>query len=215
MYKREDIMKPILNESSIVVVGLWNRFIFTQEWVFENLADKKEVRMEFPVSDLSLPYRYSFDEITFIPGSDRIIVNPNNYTVPCFEKANDLAVRITRKLPETPCKAFGFNISYICDPESPALAELKIIPNDKFTDRLSGITVERKFELDDKTVLNLTMSEVKDGLFVKFNYHHQLRNKLNPDDLVNKFIEYKEKSEQIMSQVYGEKIDDTESDKPE
>lgn len=208
-------MKPILNESSVVVVGLWNRFIFTQEWVFENLADKKEVRMEFPVSDLSLPYRYSFDEITFIPGSDRIIVTPNNYAVPCFEKANELAVRISRKLPETPCKAFGFNISYICDPESPALAELKIIPNEKFTDRLSGITVERKFELDDKTVLNLTMSEVKDGLFVKFNYHKQLRNRLNPEDMINKYKVYMEKSEQIMSQIYGEKIDDTESDKSE
>ena len=208
-------MKPISNESSIVVVGLWNRFIFTQDWVFENLADKNEVRMEFPVSDLSLPYRYSFDDITFIPGADRIIVNPNVFTDSCFKKANELTVKITRKLPETPYKAYGFNISYICDQDSPALAEMKMLSNEKFTDTLSGITIERRFELDDKTILNLTMSEIIEGLFVKFNYHNQLKSKLNPDDLENKFIGYKEKSEQIMSQVYGEKIDDIESEKPE
>jgi hypothetical protein len=205
-------MKPIANESSVVVVGSWNRFIFTQEWVFENLADQKDVRMEFPVTDLSLPYRYSFNEMTLIPGSDRIIITPHVYSETCFKQANDLAVRIARKLPETPYKAFGFNISYMCNSDSSALSELKAVPSGKFKYNLSRLTLERQFHIDDKVILNLTMTEVNEGLFVKFNYHHQLRAKMCANDMVDKFSEYMEDSKQIMNNVYGETIYDSESE---
>lgn len=205
-------MKPLENELSLVIVGLWNRFIFNQKWVFENLADSKEARLEYPVVDLSLPYRYRFNDIVLVPGSDRLVIQPQVYSEECFQYANDLAIKIVSKLPETPYKALGFNIIYRCGPQSLAIEEMKSVSIRGFTDTLSKITLERQFIIDDKVKLNFSMEEDGDGLIVKFNYHHELVSELSVADLKDKYNYFRKRSEDMMIQVYQEELEEADND---
>ena len=200
-------MKPRPNESSLVVAGSWNRYIFTQRWVFNNLADESDVRMEFPVNDLALPYRYIFNGITFTPSSDRIILSPHDYEEISLEKANELAIIIVEMLPETPYKAFGINLSYVCDSKSQVIEDLNSILARSFTDTVTGLSIERQFRIDELCVLNLIITEFNDGAIVNFNYHHPLTRRLLAVDLKDKFVMYKNKSQEIMRNIYEEHLE--------
>lgn len=59
-------MNELHNEvSNLVIVGSWNRDIFTEEWVKENILDGQDFGIMFPMNSLNslkfdVPTNYSF-----------------------------------------------------------------------------------------------------------------------------------------------------------
>lgn len=122
--KRRRIEMPIHpHDWNVIVVGFWNRAIFTPAGISRHLfllPQATPVQVLVPI-DLPAPYRVSHEELTVTVGSDRLIVEPAEPTFVGLAAAQEIGRRALAHLPRTPLLASGINVRYRSEGPVPAL----------------------------------------------------------------------------------------------
>lgn len=99
---------------NVVVVGRWNRAIYTPQGIVTRLFGQPpgiEFQMEVPADTIG-PYRVHFDELMILVDWSRLVVEIPANDYDGLQRAMGVAVRAMQDLPETPLSASGFNIRY-------------------------------------------------------------------------------------------------------
>ncbi|WP_425397464.1 hypothetical protein [Aeoliella sp.] len=166
---------------SIVLLGYWNRMIFTPEWVGSNLfgsgSSVETVVALLPV----LPIIYRDTSVSIEISNSRIICRSRRLdSEHALQGVGKTAHEILRLLPETPVKAIGVNYEFVENSPSENLVELFSFGDDAPLGEAGWTTEERKIvrrlsDEDDDT-LNFTLTYGGEELTVSCNFHTAVDN---------------------------------------
>ncbi len=175
-------MLPIKDSFNIVLLGAWNPSIFSQDWVLKNLAQNEtsNIAMAFPLDDPTAPRKIDFDGVSLFPGRKQLHIVAGTLDPEGLKKCSEIIVKILNLLSHTPVGHCGINFSF---EETNNLDRLEIVQNigdeDNIDDenyQLMASRISRKFHLNDGNFLNLSLSDIENGMKVEFNYHYELGN---------------------------------------
>lgn len=178
---------------NINCVGSWNPAIFTPEWVKENIASDgtQEVIMAVQMDKLnSSPPRISVDAVHLYPSRQNLIIDSHefddNTVALCVEKLKVVA----KLLPHTPITDLGFNFRYICDlGENQNITDLFTFGDaakiDSNTFKRKTSSLNRKFEMDGKSDLNLLIDTTEVEIKFTFNFNLSLKKLSDVLDVIN------------------------------
>jgi hypothetical protein len=126
---------------SVVIVGYWNRAIYTPAGIARRLFKlDPSVPVEVLIAlDSPLPYKVKHANQTVTVGSDKMVINPDNQTYEALVGAMEIGRRALDDLPLTPFSAVGFNLKYRSDGPVDELIQLTAHAAD---DRLSDEGME-------------------------------------------------------------------------
>ena len=207
-------MKEIIGTaiSTIVIVGTWNKAIFTPEWIKENILSDIEyfnINVPFPTNNNSL--KFSTDSYSFCVIGDRLvfeIIKP--YELTYLSVIKNLRT-ILRLLLHTPVFAFGVNFSFESNTSNSLMTDLD---DDRLFNCVNSIPKEKKvtftFPLTSSETLNFSITS--DNNIIRYNYNFDYKIK-NTIDIVNiieddAFIsQKKEFAMKILSERYNENIE--------
>lgn len=206
-------MKEKENIAHFVIVGAWNKYILTQEWVANNLlVGEQSMQMQIPINmDASLKFITKDLSISII--NDRFELSIINRTEPIFRKATNIIRAIVRLLPHTPVHSFGINSIFYCSIEE---AGDSVQFNGSDIELLAAMgmplqsqSVTRCLKMSDSNFLNLIIhrdENVKEVVF-DFNYKYVIKSLpevasiLGDDD--NILSEKRKQMENILNNVYS------------
>jgi hypothetical protein len=169
-------MKPLVDYNSLVILGSWNKGIFTPDWVSKYLLPKKNFKSEF-VFESGIASRFSTDNFRITAFGNKLIFSILKYEDSTFKEIHELSFKIVDYLPHTPITAFGANFIYECD-ENELLNDLFKL-NDS-TDysiyglELNDIEIQRKFNRKDH-ILNFLVSKKDKTYKLDFNFHFTVK----------------------------------------
>jgi hypothetical protein len=201
------MLKPNIEGWSLVMVGHWNRMIFTPGWIVGRLTQAPEVGIEVPVDNPSLPIRFTFDGISLQVRSRRIEIHVERAEDSLLEKAKEVAIRILADLPHTPLSAVGFNFHFLADkPEGPLLGIFNLADVNNLSDaniKILATSIQRKLVIDGQ-IVNLTGSFQEDGrLLVAFNFHSDAKDTKQAIEFLKAHtIDLRQKAFEILKKVY-------------
>ena len=195
------------NVSNLVVVGSWNKDIFTPEWVKEYLLDGQDFQVLFPMNTLN---SLKFDVV----GKYSFAINMNRLEFQLHDSSDEAsremiatARKLLRCLVHTPVASFGVNFVY----KSDRLGLLNGIQHTEeikshLTAQVEATEVTRVFNVGQGKVLNFKVIQKGVDNFFDFNYSYNVRNAQNlldvfgdDDDII---IKKRQESENLLSVVY-------------
>jgi hypothetical protein len=168
-------MTPKENSWSIVVVGYWNRMIFTPKWVGKEIFKAPSVERLVSMAPVT-PVIYRNDDITIAIGEEKLDVMLRKLNITCMKDAEQKVKDILTSLPHTPISAIGVNFGFIEENREASLLKLfnyqddpDIAASDNYEILRRQLT--RQLSREGK-ILNLTLSF--DGSRVEFdaNFNH-------------------------------------------
>ena len=164
---------------NVVVVGFWNRAIYTPQGIAQRLlqvTSGEEVGVELPFDTIA-PFRVSFGKHVVIVDGGRLIIELAEHTLEYLVGAMSIAVRAMEDLPKTPVKAAGINVRHSA--EGSALEELTTLREplqlqwdkriQEFGASVSHRSVSRKFPWREG-VTQITVTEDDDKIDVLLNF---------------------------------------------
>ena len=162
---------------NVVVLGAWNRAIFTPQWIAQYIFCLKEaeaVTVEVPLST-PLPWRIKHEDVAVVVGAGSLEVVADSCAYEALDKARTHAIRAIDELPRTPLSAAGFNIRYRAEESSTELAEILASPVDNLIADVDldilGRAQHRSVAYKDG-IVNIDMRVDRDGgAIVQFNFH--------------------------------------------
>jgi hypothetical protein len=141
-------MPLVPNDWNAVIVGHWNRAILSPGGIATRLFGLSEgtpVQVLVPL-DVVAPYHVRHDNVTVIPGSDRLIVGPEHGTFENLVEAIGVLRRALAELPRTPVFAAGLNLTYKSEV---GIEVLQQVTASSWDDRLS----DKGFEIASRSIL--------------------------------------------------------------
>jgi hypothetical protein len=200
---------------SIVLVGKWNRFILSPQWVGKNIFEEPGLQVEFALN-LELPPRYTSNEkfIRMVPAEDRVIFFPLKQTDECLLEIEKRADKLFELLPHTPMTAFGINFGFIETSNTKLYEIFNIVDNGnlgKVGCELKETSISRNF-LYGGSNLNLKITLKIDKVSFDFNFHYAVKNASEArDKLKGNIIKGKKAAEGILHSVYELDYDQSET----
>jgi hypothetical protein len=180
-------MALVPNDWSVVVIGHWNRAILSPAGIAKRLFKLPEgtpVQVLVPL-DVVAPYHIRHENVTVIPGSDRLIVQPARCTVANLVEAIAITRRALEDLPRTPVFATGLNLRYKSDD---AIQVLQDITVSSWDDRIDskGLVIDlrsitRAIDWREGKITT-TVTQEKSGacsVLLNFDYRSQESERLN------------------------------------
>lgn len=196
----------VIDTDTLVIIGAWNRAIFSQDWVMKNLLpDAKNVKIEYPINGIG-SLRFSTEEISFFIFGERLIFKALNSKEQTYRTIISIARQLLRLLSHTPISALGINFVYKTDPLSifNSFDDTKNLV-DFIGREINSQELTRSFSLDDVLTLNLKMQSNDKQSIIDFNYNYSVN---TPLDAINVFgdsddiiIEKSQFSNDIMSNL--------------
>lgn len=190
---------------NIVLAGLWNRAIFTPEWVNELLFHEREVETLLSVMPY-LPIVYRNRQVAVEISDARLVFRPRRLDDSCLQAAETMAHAVLHKLPDTPLLAVGVNFAFVENNPGRALVRL-------FDFQDNGQIAEAEWDLQERRIvrkifrdnetLNLTI--VFDGqvVTIEFNYHTDTNNNQTARDAIRgRILGHRDTALRFLNQVY-------------
>lgn len=175
----------VIDTDTLVIIGAWNRAIFSQDWVMKNLlSDAKNVKIEYPINGIG-SLRFSTEDISFFIFGERLIFKALNSKEQTYRTIISIARQLLRLLSHTPISALGINFVYKTD-------SLDIFNSFDDTKKLvdfigreiNSQELTRSFSLDEVLTLNLKMQSNDKQSIIDFNYNYSVN---TPLDAINVF----------------------------
>lgn len=168
-------MTPANAQVQVIIVGSWNRRIFTPEWVKALFGIPPNENLEGLVNFDEMAFAFKYKGIVLMPKANQLELKFETYTEEAALFCSKLIVRILELLPQTPLRALGVNISYLFAsklltdvPILRKLSAMKCEPLDGF--KLYEIRQTKDYS-DCK--LNLICDyRSPDTMNVNFNFHY-------------------------------------------
>lgn len=196
----------VIDTDTLVIIGAWNRAIFSQDWVMKNLlSDAKNVKIEYPINGIG-SLRFSTEDISFFIFGERLIFKALNSKEQTYRTIISIARQLLRLLSHTPISALGINFVYKTD-------SLDIFNSFDDTKKLvdfigreiNSQELTRSFSLDEVLTLNLKMQSNDNQSIIDFNYNYSVNTPLeainvfgDSDDII---IEKSQFSNNILSNL--------------
>jgi hypothetical protein len=173
-------MKPIIDSSTLVIVGKWNKYILSPNWVANTIFEEATLNVDFPLR-LDLPSKYTSptSNITFIPSEDRVIFIPPNFEESTLTKIEKMSHTLLTHLSYTPIIAFGINICFVEKDNAALYALFNISDNDKLSEsgfQISTNSVVRNLKSDNGQILNFKITQKANEITFEFNFHYPVKN---------------------------------------
>ncbi len=169
-------MRLVPERCPVVMVGAWNRAIFSPQWVTSRLFPSLgaiDVELDF-LAQQGLAYRTSRIALHIV--ASHIRVAPTAGSDEAFGEVEAAACNVLAKLPETPVAAIGINFGYDLDEEPPELARVLDSPERTAFVRggfsLRETVAGRKIGYEDAGVLTVAMQRAESPpVRIDLNFH--------------------------------------------
>ena len=174
-------MKEKENIAHFVIVGAWNKYILTQEWVANYLlTGEQNIQMQIPVNmDASL--KFITNDLSLCVLKDRFELSVINRIEPVFRRATSIIRTMVRLLPHTPVSSFGINSTFSCSGEEVGdrinfvASDIGLLAAKEMPLQMQSIM--RCVKMSDNCFLNLNLhrDENTQEVIFDFNYNYNLR----------------------------------------
>jgi hypothetical protein len=197
--------------SNIVVVGSWNRAIFSPPWMGEVVFGSPDVEVLIALAP-DMPLVYKSDKVLVEVSSSRLLFRPVVLNDECLVASEQLALKILRRLPETPVRAVGINFAYE-DKNAPTdVLQLFSLSDDRQLLDANWIICERKITRSlDKNGEKLNLSLAYDGntTLFDFNYHTELGTNAAAQEAIDqRTLRLRDESIRILDLTYHLRLKD-------
>lgn len=183
-------MKEKENISHFVILGSWNKYILTQDWVKNYLLpDEESIQIQIPVNmDASL--KFVTKDLTVSIVKDRFELSVIKKSEPVIRKATAIVRAVVRLLPHTPVLSFGVNSTFSC---SATEASGKIDFNNSDIELLTakGMPLQmqsilRCVKVSDNCFLNLTLQrdENTQEVTLDFNFNYNIKSMIEVSSIL-------------------------------
>jgi hypothetical protein len=205
-------MKIDYTQWTIVVIGLWNRHIFSPKWVADNLFQVAQVETQLIIGPTSTPFRYSVGNVTLVPAGDRLIVGAKVNTDEALTLAESIGTKALGLLSHTPVSAVGVNFGFTEETPPPEFVALfQISDATKLADagcEIVGTEILRKLNKND-SVLNVKLVHEKTTVRIHMNFHYDVASASDAaEQLKGKLVPNRNTSLELLSQVYGLNVEE-------
>lgn len=166
------------NVDTLVVVGSWNKYIFSKEWVVENiLREDVGCTIQYPLNAIG-SLKFSLENITFHIWGDRLQFQLNNDSDLSYREIIRTARKIFQKLIHTPVTALGVNFVYQTSDDLTILNQLP--KNEELVKTIgadiSSLELSRTFKLSEYETLNFKVEQKEEDVNVyDFNFDFRIK----------------------------------------
>lgn len=197
-------MKPITTRTNLILVGHWNRLIFTPEWVTENLFRPEEIYVAVLPID---PIKYVGTDFTLEVSFPKLAFVPVTVDKDKLLSTEERAISILNRLPDTPLKAFGVNFGF--DATRKELRDQSLFEGSdlaKMPSKPTKCSVTRQIPWKD-WILNLSLTLTQESIAIDLNFHSdQALAKNAAISLKGRVSDFFDNSIKLIREVYGPEL---------
>lgn len=193
---------------SVVLVGKWNKFILTPEWIAKNLYESNpNFKIEFSIN-LDFPFRYKTKDVTFAFAPDKVSLISSTDSNIVLQELERLAIKLCTTLVHTPIFAIGVNFGYSEKTDKENLFPLfdsdnkqKLVANGW---SIKDTQIKNQLSKDD-ILLNLAVSLTQENnIDFDFNFHFNLSPELQPEKVLSgTILTLRDRSLDVLEHIYG------------
>lgn len=171
-------MEAPAHKQNVIVVGAWNRRLFTPHWLQQEFSGEADVTLEMAVGNPALPLRLSYDDLRLEVSNDRLTVSSSQTSDDAIQKVQELASGVLERLRHTPVTGVGVNFQWNePEPDASLLAVFDLSDNQDLADAgvaVAATTLSRNTTWGDR-VLNLKLNLTPDGVVeYHMNFHNDV-----------------------------------------
>lgn len=154
---------------SLVLLGAWNRAIFTPDWVSERLFEPREstVRLGAPPG-----LRHLSELVELVVLSGRIELKPGDASQEAFDEMERVAVDLLEALRETPLSGRGINVAYDTDITERLDRVLAATELELQKHRIAATRVAWRLAGDSPDTINLTVHRDAGSPSCRLDFNH-------------------------------------------
>ena len=209
--------------NSLVILGSWNRRIFTEEWVKEHIFPETNDEFKIDIllmndSDIpSLATRISSDKISILIQDHKLTFNTVDDKEEYFECLIELTKCAADILPHTPITAYGVNFHFSeNDIDDDIINLLRPKDLEKFKSLGLELTSERytrSLSLDGQTI-NITTDIIDTQADFDFNFHFDIPNMIALKNSISaiSILGLKHEAIRIITNTYNFEIEEERID---
>ena len=194
--------------SNLVIVGSWNKDIFTPEWVKEYILDGQDFRVLFPMNSLN-SLKFDIDnKYSFAINLNRLEFQLHDSSDGASREMIATARKLLRCLAHTPIATFGVNFVYKSERQGllNGISHTEDI-KEHLTAEVESTEVTRVFKLGQGKVLNFKVVQKGAATYFDFNFSYNVKNAQNLIDVLGDdddiIIRKRQVSEDILNSIYG------------
>ena len=207
-------MKLDKPSNTLVIVGGWNRHIFTQDWIKRYLfpGEQEEFTMDMMIAQgfnaQFIAPRILSKEVEILFQENRLNFNPVENKNENFDRIQELALQLADYLPHTPVTAYGVNFLFTENEVSEDLINLMCPKDLKRIEQFGGsLTTEqyiRGLVLNGRK-FNITIKVEAEKVVFDLNFHFNIRNLVGFKAGISEtsILELKEEAIQFITQTYS------------
>ena len=198
------MIKPVITEWTIVILGRWNTAIFNPKWLGENIFDDKKLTIEVAM-DAGFPMQITGDKVLLIPREDRLILAPTEISDVCLRKVEEISVKLLQLLSHTPVARIGLNFGYETELDQNFI-NLHFPDPDAASCVTKNVTTKKRFcnrscDYEDEA-LNMNFT-IDDKLRIKFNYDSETTDTESAIGKIgNKFLPHRDLTLKLLDELY-------------
>ncbi len=200
-------MKLDTEFNPLVLVGAWNKHIFTLEWIGKFLLPGKNLEVEIPINVDGSPRIFAENFRMFVI-NNKLVFSLRKDDDNILEEIEELSLKIADYLPHTPVVAFGINFLFKCDSNFEKLQDLfSLSDSEKLIEAgciIDSDQIKHSFIQDNRNI-NLTLIKQSDAIKFDFNFHFDVSNLVEFKEKINnnKLLHMKQIAISILSDVYA------------
>ena len=205
-------MKLSKPSNALVIVGGWNRHIFTQDWIKRYLFPEEEFTIDMLVSQgfnaQFISPRILSKEVEILFQENRLNFNPVENNNENLDRIQELALQLADYLPHTPVTGYGVNFLFTENEVSDDLIDM-IRPRDlkeieQFGGSLTSERYNRHLVLNER-ILNIIIIREGESVDFDFNFHFNIRDLVafKAGILETSILKLKQEAVKFITEVYG------------
>ncbi len=161
----------------LIIVGSWNKAIFSPEWITKYLFPSTQVQIEYPINNSNASIRFRANNIALNIIDQRLLFYTEAHTDEVFDLIGETAISLCRFLPHTPVTSFGINHIFESSKEEVLEQHLFDISDNRMIEdhgyTIQSIKTIRTIQLED-CILNLSYTQEGETVVYDFNYHYNI-----------------------------------------
>lgn len=170
-------MKLCYEYDTLLIVGAWNRAIFTPDWVNKYVFPGEKVTIEFPVNNPDASPRYSSNGISVFIVNQKLVFKIANPTKEKYIQIGTKAIAVCRALAHTPLVCFGINHYFECTKDEIDALKIFTTNNEKLNEYgyiLKAMSNQQTLNFEHH-ILNIIWTLNNDKGSLEFNNHYEIK----------------------------------------
>lgn len=163
---------------SLIIIGAWNRAIFTPEWVGKYVFPGEEMTVELPIDNVEASPRYSSKGVSIHIINQKLTFTINNPSIELFQQIGLKAIAVCRALAHTPLLCFGINHFFQCPKDE--IKQTNVFDFSNYNQlkekgyELKAMRNQQSLQFEHH-ILNVIWSLENEQVTLEFNNHYDVR----------------------------------------